>query len=206
MLRRVCCLLPFALGARALSTSAIALGSHRGMLERFNSEKGFGFLRDQDSNRFFFHVRSLIDFDPTCKPKNGDILTFDAVSTGKVTLEARNSEIVEKCDVEGGSDENRKKYGVTDEAPRKRTMAPRGERTEGVVEFFNQSRGYGFVSDNNQNRFFVHRKNFTGNLNPNNRDDAQLVAGDIVSFVPETSLQGNSDIARDIEKKEASQV
>ncbi len=138
---------------------AQVVGEGRGIVKFFNAGKGFGFVSREDGGEDVFVHISAVEQAGLQGLASGQPLAFTLVErNGKVSASDLKIE-GELLPVDSGPPRGDRPDRGGDDAPRgargRRQLT--GERTAGAVKFFNETKGFGFISrDDGQADAFVH--------------------------------------------------
>jgi CspA family cold shock protein len=122
---------------------AQVVGASKGVVKFFNSQKGFGFIQQEDGGEDIFVHISAVERAGLSGLAEGQGLQFNLVDRGG-KVSAQDLQVVgDVIEVEDRS------------APPQRELT--GEKATGTVKFFNSMKGFGFiVRDDGQPDAFVH--------------------------------------------------
>lgn len=128
-------------GARGMPAQVVGTG--KGVVKFFNTEKGFGFIqRDDGGEDVFVHI-SAVERAGLSALAEGQGLEFNLVDRGGKTSAADLQIVGDVIAVEARA------------APPQRELT--GEKATGTVKFFNGMKGFGFITrDDGQPDVFVH--------------------------------------------------
>ena len=140
-------------GGGANRMPAQVVGTGKGTVKFFNSQKGFGFIQqDEGGEDAFVHI-SAVERAGLAGLAEGQTLEFNLVDRGgKVSAQDLQivGDIIPVTDTGGGERSERPASG----APQRELT---GEKATGTVKFFNAMKGFGFlVRDDGQPDAFVH--------------------------------------------------
>lgn len=129
------------------------VGTGKGTVKFFNSQKGFGFIQqDEGGEDAFVHI-SAVERAGLAGLAEGQTLEFNLVDRGgKISAQDLQivGDIIPVTDTGGGERTERPEGG----APQRELT---GEKATGTVKFFNAMKGFGFlVRDDGQPDAFVH--------------------------------------------------
>lgn len=164
-------------GGPRRQSPGIVIGSGRGKVKFFNSQKGFGFVEREDGGEdVFLHISALeragldniaeeqeIEFSLT--DRNGRVSATDVQIVGEVLeVQARPPRQPREGGFDRGGGFGRGGHGGGHGGPgggrrfgHRPPPVTDGTRYEGTVKFFNSQRGFGFVSrDDGEPDAFVH--------------------------------------------------
>lgn len=137
---------------------AQVVGTGKGTVKFFNSQKGFGFIQQDDGGEDAFVHISAVERAGLAGLAEGQTLEFNLVDRGgKISAQDLQivGDIIPLTDGGGGSGDR------PERAERPASGAPQreltGEKATGTVKFFNAMKGFGFlVRDDGQPDAFVH--------------------------------------------------
>ncbi len=132
------------------------VGTGKGTVKFFNSQKGFGFIQqDEGGEDAFVHI-SAVERAGLAGLAEGQTLEFNLVDRGgKVSAQDLQivGDIIPVTDTGGGDRSDRGERPASGAPQRELT----GEKATGTVKFFNAMKGFGFlVRDDGQPDAFVH--------------------------------------------------
>lgn len=137
---------------------AQVVGTGKGTVKFFNSQKGFGFIQQDDGGEDAFVHISAVERAGLAGLAEGQTLEFNLVDRGgKISAQDLQivGDIIPVTDGGGGGGDR------PERAERPASGAPQreltGEKATGTVKFFNAMKGFGFlVRDDGQPDAFVH--------------------------------------------------
>lgn len=137
---------------------AQVVGTGKGTVKFFNSQKGFGFIQQDDGGEDAFVHISAVERAGLAGLAEGQTLEFNLVDRGgKISAQDLQivGDIIPVTDGGGGGGDR------PDRGERPASGAPQreltGEKATGTVKFFNAMKGFGFlVRDDGQPDAFVH--------------------------------------------------
>jgi len=131
---------------------AQVVGTGKGTVKFFNSQKGFGFIQQDDGGEDAFVHISAVERAGLAGLAEGQTLEFNLVDRGgKISAQDIQivGDIIPVTDTGGGSER-----GASSGAPQRELT---GDKATGTVKFFNSMKGFGFlVRDDGQPDAFVH--------------------------------------------------
>ena len=138
---------------------AQVVGTGKGTVKFFNSQKGFGFIQQDDGGEDAFVHISAVERAGLAGLAEGQTLEFNLVDRGgKISAQDLQvvGDIIPVTDTGGGDRGDRGDRGERPAggAPQRELT---GEKATGTVKFFNAMKGFGFlVRDDGQPDAFVH--------------------------------------------------
>lgn len=191
-------------GAGGPPMPAQVIGSGKGIVKFFNSQKGFGFIQvDDRPDDVFVHISAveqaglsgLAEGQPlefTLVDRGGKVSATDLVIDGEpIAVPERAPRHERSFDRDRGPrDGGGFRGGDRDSAPRGPQRESTGERANGTVKFFNDMKGFGFVQrDDGGEDVFVH-------ISALERSGmGQVAQGDRLSFDIEIDRRGKFSAA-----------
>ncbi len=135
---------------------AQVVGTGKGTVKFFNSQKGFGFIQQDDGGEDAFVHISAVERAGLAGLAEGQTLEFNLVDRGgKISAQDLQivGDIIPVTDGGGGDRPDRGERPASGAPQRELT----GEKATGTVKFFNAMKGFGFlVRDDGQPDAFVH--------------------------------------------------
>lgn len=136
---------------------AQVVGTGKGTVKFFNSQKGFGFIQQDDGGEDAFVHISAVERAGLAGLAEGQTLEFNLVDRGgKISAQDLQivGDIIPVTDGGGGGDRPERAERPASGAPQRELT---GEKATGTVKFFNAMKGFGFlVRDDGQPDAFVH--------------------------------------------------